>query len=326
MNSTQFIPPVTLEEFRFKFKLTLGKMKKDTKIEYSVVQLHNQFKVVGLITKSPFISTFTIDFSPDIPRRFFDCDIPALVLSIKNNFYSFMQSSHSYATPYGNHTEQTVFFYLVQMHIKIVDTINYVPQQQAQFLNSVGVTPSLLPEHTIFPAPQPPTLAQLLPPLPPFVKLLLHNQFLLRNMILTQHHIPCLKTIKERNIPQLKLMNIIMNQILNKYKKSAYLSFQLIVYYKHLQINDDDIVLFLDVKNIKDLYYQPIVLTVQKNIDFNKAFQISFMHICEHFNDYSTYATLPLTCKKKKKVTFSDVVQVRLIVEEQFEYHELLTQ
>ena len=90
MNSTQFIPPVTLEEFRFKFKLTLGKMKKDTKIEYSVVQLHNQFKVVGLITKSPFISTFTIDFSPDIPRRFVDCDMPALVLSIKNNFYSFM--------------------------------------------------------------------------------------------------------------------------------------------------------------------------------------------------------------------------------------------
>ena len=119
-------------------------------------------------------------------------------------------------------------------------------------------------------------------------------------------------------------MIIIVNQILNKYKKSAYLSFQLIVHYKHLQINEDDIVLFLDVKNIKDLYYQPIVLTVQKNIDFNKAFQISFMHICEHFNDYSTYATLP--CKKKKKVTFNDVVQVRLIVEEQFEFHKLLTQ
>ena len=119
-------------------------------------------------------------------------------------------------------------------------------------------------------------------------------------------------------------MTIIMNQILNKYKKSAYLSFQLIVHYKHLQINENDIVLFLDVKNIKDLYYQPIVLTVQKNID--KAFQIYFMHISEHFNDYSTYATLPLTCKKKKKVTFNDVVQVRLIVEEQFEFHKLLTQ
>ena len=52
MNTPQYIPPVTLEEFKFKFKLTLGKMKKDTKIEYSVVQLHNQFKVVGLITKS----------------------------------------------------------------------------------------------------------------------------------------------------------------------------------------------------------------------------------------------------------------------------------
>ena len=83
MNTTQFIAPVTFEEFRFKFKLTLGKMKKDTKIEYSVVQLHNQFKVVGLITKSPFISTFKIDFAPDIPRRFVDCDMPALVLSIK---------------------------------------------------------------------------------------------------------------------------------------------------------------------------------------------------------------------------------------------------
>ena len=47
----------------------------------------------------------------------------------------------------------------------------------------------------------------------PFVPLLPHNnKFLLRNMILIQHHIPCLKTIKERNIPQLKLMNIIMNQ------------------------------------------------------------------------------------------------------------------
>ena len=98
MNTPQFIPPVTLEEFKFKFKLTLGKMKKDTKIEYSVVQLHNQFKVVGLITKSPYISTFTIDFAPDIPRRFVECDMPALVLSIKNNFYAFMQSSHNYAT------------------------------------------------------------------------------------------------------------------------------------------------------------------------------------------------------------------------------------
>ena len=36
-----------------------------------------------------------------------------------------------------------------------------------------------------------------------------------------------------------------MNEILNKYKKSAYLSFQLIVYYRHLKINDDNIVLFL---------------------------------------------------------------------------------
>ena len=62
MDVPPFVPPVTLDEFRIKFKLTVGKMKKDTKIEYSIVQLHNQFKVVGLLTKSPYISTFTIDF------------------------------------------------------------------------------------------------------------------------------------------------------------------------------------------------------------------------------------------------------------------------
>ena len=167
MNHSQFIPPVTLEEFKVKFKLTVGKMKKDTKIEYSIVQLHNQFKVVGLLTKSPYISTFTIDFTPDIPRRFVDCDMPALVLSIKNSFYSFIQSSYSYTTPYGNHTEQTVFYYLVQMHIKILETVSYMPQQQVQFLSSVGVTPSLLPEHTTYPVLQTPTLSQLMPPPPP---------------------------------------------------------------------------------------------------------------------------------------------------------------
>ena len=83
---------------------------------------------------------------------------------------------------------------------------------------------------------------------------------------------------------------------------------------------------FLDVKHIKDFQYQPIVLTVQKNVNFNKAFQTSFMHICEHFHEYSTYATSPTSNKKKKKVTFSDVVQVRLIVEHQYEYYEQLIQ
>ena len=162
MEGAHFIPPVTLDEFRIKFKLTVGKMKKDTKIEYSIVQLHNQFKVVGLFTKSPYISTFTIDFTPDVPRRFVDGELPALVLSIKNSFYSFMQSSHTYASPYGNHTEQTVFYYLVQMHIKIMDTVSYIPQQ-AQFLSSIGVAPSLLPEHTTYPIQSP---IQLMPPPP----------------------------------------------------------------------------------------------------------------------------------------------------------------
>ena len=99
-------------------------------------------------------------------------------------------------------------------------------------------------------------------------------------------------------------MTIKINQILNKYKKSAYLSFQIIVHYKHLKINVNNIILFLDVKHINDLQYQPIVLTVQKSIDFNKAFQISFMDICEHFHEYPTYAKPPLVSKKRKKGYF----------------------
>ena len=166
MESPHFALPVTLDEFRIKFKLTIGKMKKDTKIEYSVVQLNNQFKVVGLFTKTPFISTFTIDFTPDIPRRFVDCDLPALVLSIKNSFYSFMQSSQSYTTPYGHRTEQTVFYYVVQMHIKVLETINYIPQQHDPFFTSVGITP-LLQEHNTYSMPQMPNLTQLMPPPPP---------------------------------------------------------------------------------------------------------------------------------------------------------------
>ena len=77
-----------------------------------------------------------------------------------------MQSSHNYATSYGHNTEQNVFYYLVQMHIKILETVNYMPPQQSQFFNSIGVSPSILPEHTTFPVPQPPTLTQLLPPPP----------------------------------------------------------------------------------------------------------------------------------------------------------------
>ena len=167
MDHKQLIPPVTLDEFRIRFKLTVGKMKKDTKIEYSIVQLHNQFKVVGFLTKPPYISTFTIDFTPDIPRRFVDCDLPALVLSIKNSFYSFMQSSHNYLTPYGHHTEQTVFYYLVQMHIKILETVNYIPQQQVPFFNTISVPPPLLPENPNYAMSPPSTLTQLMPPPPP---------------------------------------------------------------------------------------------------------------------------------------------------------------
>ena len=107
-------------------------------------------------------------------------------------------------------------------------------------------------------------------------------------------------------------MTAVMNQMLNKFKKSAYLSFQLIVHYKHIQLNESNTVLFSDVKNIKDLHYQPIVLTVPNNVNFNKVFQISFMHICEHFHEYSTYATPSLSSKKKKRKRLLSMMMYKL--------------
>ena len=37
MDNPHLALPVTLDEFRIKFKLTVGKMKKDTKIEYCTI-------------------------------------------------------------------------------------------------------------------------------------------------------------------------------------------------------------------------------------------------------------------------------------------------
>ena len=101
-------------------------MKKDSKIEFTVVQLTNQFKIIGIMTKSPDISTFTIDLQPDVPRRYIDGDMPSLVYALKDRFYKFIKNSHKFTTPFENHTDQTVFYFMTQLNIRILDTVSYI--------------------------------------------------------------------------------------------------------------------------------------------------------------------------------------------------------
>lgn len=116
-----------------------------------------------------------------------------------------------------------------------------------------------------------------------------------------------------------------MNSVLNQYKKVAFLSYQLIVHFKSLQVINSDIVLAMEVKHIYDTKYEPIVLTIPRKLDFTTASHPAFLHIFENFHKYSSYVKPSMGNKiKKKKVTFDKIVQVRINGEECQEYCEYL--
>ena len=106
-----------------------------------------------------------------------------------------------------------------------------------------------------------------------------------------------------------------MNQTLSQYKKMAYLSYQLIVHFKHLQVNDQTVVLFMDVKHTSDYQYQPIILTIPRHIEFQKASKPAFMHIFENFQEYKNYTKPSMNIKREKRVTFNETVKVREFVQ-----------
>ena len=159
--------PVTLDELRMKFKLTLGVMKRGTKIEYTVVKLNNQFKITGIITLPPDVSTFTIDLTPDIPRRFIDADLLSLVYAIKDRFYKFQRNSYKYTTPFENHISQTVFYFMAQLNFRVLDTVSYITQAHANLHQQKDPSLSFQQENPFqHPKEQQPKSMQLLIPQP----------------------------------------------------------------------------------------------------------------------------------------------------------------
>ena len=85
------------------------------------------------------------------------------------------------------------------------------------------------------------------------------------------------------------------------------------------------IVLLLNVKHISDSHYQPIIMTIPKNIAFSQASWPAFIHIFENFHQYKKYSE-PLSDPKSpfKRVIFNEIIQVRNMSKCE-DYHEFLT-
>ena len=116
-----------------------------------------------------------------------------------------------------------------------------------------------------------------------------------------------------------------MDKVLSKYKKMAYLSYQIILHFKHMFNYTNAIVLLLNIKHISDHKYQIIILTIPKDIEFSRASRPAFLHIFENLHNYHNYSDLPNTSKlSQKKVTFNEIVQVRNMLKCE-DYYECLT-
>ena len=107
-----------------------------------------------------------------------------------------------------------------------------------------------------------------------------------------------------------------MERILHKYKQVAYLSYQIIVHFKHSLVTDNNTLILLDVKHIQDTSYQPIILTISNHTDFDTAFQSAFIPVCEDF--HSKLENAKQSKETKKKVTFNNNVHIRLIEGDQY--------
>ena len=104
-------------------------------------------------------------------------------------------------------------------------------------------------------------------------------------------------------------------RILHKYRQVAYLSYNILFYFKHSLPSEYDTLFFFDVKHIQDSQYTSVTISIPNISNFEKVFQAKFFTICEQF--YKTFEYAPQKIKTKKKVSFNTDVHVRLIGGEQ---------
>ena len=109
-----------------------------------------------------------------------------------------------------------------------------------------------------------------------------------------------------------------MEQIIHKYRKAAFLSYQTIVHLNHFLLTDDTRLIFLSIKHIKDPDYRSTIIPIPTSVDFETAFQKAIFSVCEQIHPDFHCTQPPII--RKTKVSFSDTVHVRLIGEEQIDY------
>ena len=151
--------PITLDEIRPQLKAMFLPLNNDMEVKYTLVHINNQFKIVGTFTSSGHISTFTLDLQQNIPRQFIYEDLHNIIKYMKHSFQDFLATSHKYTTPFYHHTHNTIFYYLNQIHYRILETLAQIQQSYPHIVNQLVPQPTTqsvtqnLNIHSTFPQP-----------------------------------------------------------------------------------------------------------------------------------------------------------------------------
>ena len=157
--------PITLDEIRPQLKAMFLPLNNDMEVKYTLVHINNQFKIVGTFTASAHISTFTLDLQQNIPRQFIYEDLHNIIKYMKHSFQDFLATSHKYTTPFYHHTHNTIFYYLNQIHYRILETLAQIQQSYPHIVDQLVTQPTTqsvtqnlnIPSTFPQPATQPPT-------------------------------------------------------------------------------------------------------------------------------------------------------------------------
>ena len=151
--------PITLDEIRPQLKAMFLRLNNDMEVKYTLVHINNQFKIVGTFTSSGHISTFTLDLQQNIPRQFIYEDLHNIIKYMKHSFQDFLATSHKYTTPFYHHTHNTIFYYLNQIHYRILETLAQIQQSYPHVVEQLVTQPATQPAtqtldtHSTFPQP-----------------------------------------------------------------------------------------------------------------------------------------------------------------------------
>ena len=152
--------PATLQDIQLKLRLILTPLE-NTTLEYSVNEtVPFQFKILGIYSRATDKASFTIDLIPGINKLFVYRDLPFLITKVRQDFEQFSRTTLPYSSPFEYHTTQTIFYNLVQIHFRIVDTI--LPASTSSVPTQAHIPH---PQQFNQPRPPPPSPNLLRPPL-----------------------------------------------------------------------------------------------------------------------------------------------------------------